>query len=372
MDCDSLWEIFQQLELDFFTGVPDSTFKGWMSFLSKFNGIKLTNIIACNECEAIAIATGYHLATSKIAVAYMQNAGEGKTINPLTSLCDPEVYSVPVFLMIGWRGEPETTDEPQHKKMGKITTSLLDLLGIPFKILPDSIFKAKEVIELLYQIALTESIPVALLIQRGTIHDYNAESSQDEILPTREEVLKIIADFMDDCPIVTTTGKTSRELYEHRVFNSEETRDFYTVGGMGCSASIGLGIALQKPNTRIIVIDGDGSLLMQLGSLATIGHYKPPNLIHFLIDNNSHESTGGQPTVSNTVDFEKIALSCGYEKAISINSVDDLKIELEKLITERKLTLIIIKVKKGARSNLGRPTTTPKENKRIFMNYLKK
>lgn len=376
ISCEELYKIFLENDLTMFTGVPDSTFKGWMTFLEKWHGKKLTQIVAANECEAIAIAIGYHLSTGKMAVAYMQNSGYGKTVNPITSLCDPEVYSIPVMLMIGWRGEPGLKDEPQHKKMGRIMIPLLETLEIPYRILPRDVSQARDVIRELKIISEDKNMPVALIIKKGVVKDYILNKTQDisneNLEMTREDAIKTIIDTLDGTEvIVSTTGKPSRELFEYRVHRKEKPRDFYTVGGMGCAASIGLTIALQKPRKKIFVFDGDGAVIMQMGALATIGHYKPTNFNHIIFDNRAHDSTGGQKTVSDTVDFEKIALACGYNEAVTVKTKADLKKAIKKSKLIKGPRLIVVKVKKGSRKDLGRPTTSPIENKENFMRFLR-
>jgi len=371
--CEELYEIFNENDLTFFTGVPDSTFKDWMKFLND-NEDKLTNIISVNECEAAAIASGYHLATKKIGVVYMQNSGLGKIVNPTTSLLSKEVYSMPCIYMIGWRGEPNTRDEPQHKMIGRVMLPLLDCLEIPYKILPDNIKEAKKIIAEVKVLAKKKSAPAAIIIKKGTLEEYVAKKSiKTNYEMSREDAIKTIVDNLNsDGIIVSTTGKTSRELFEHRIARGEKPRDFYTVGSMGCSASIALGATLSKRDKKIFVFDGDGAVLMQMGALATIGHYKPQNLYHIVFDNSSHDSTGGQPTVSPSVDFRQIALACGYKSAEYVKSKKDLEKIIKKFKISEGPNMIVVKVNKGARKDLGRPTTTPIENKDSFMDFLKK
>ena len=274
--CKELFEAFIKNDLTFFTGIPDSTFKGWMTFLTEKHGEKLTHVIACNECEAVAVAAGYYLSTGKIAVVYMQNSGEGKVVNPITSLCDTEVYSIPVLLMIGWRGEPGKKDEPQHKKMGRIMIPLLKTLEIPYKILPENIKEAEKVITEIKETAINKNTPVAIIVKKGIIEPYIIKKVlEPDLEMKREDAIKIILDNLEGCEaIVSTTGKTSRELFEYRIEKKQNPFDFYTVGGMGCASSIALGIALEKPDKKVFVFDGDGAVIMQMGSLATIGNYK--------------------------------------------------------------------------------------------------
>jgi len=378
MNCNEIWNGFKNHNFTFFSGVPDSTFKAWMTYLDENNGKGLNNIIACNECEAVAIASGYHLATKNIGVVYMQNSGFGKTINPITSLADSEVYSIPMLLMIGWRGEPGKKDEPQHKKMGRVTLPLLEALEIPYSFLPETISEFELLLQKISIFFKENKKPYALIVKKKVIEPFSSSKRKETIYEmTREEALKIIIDsFNGDEIIVSTTGKTSRELFELRIARGENPRDFYTVGSMGCTSSIALGIALNSKK-KIIVIDGDGALIMQLGALTTIGHYHPENLYHILIDNNAHESTGGQPTVSDTVNFKEISLGSGYKSVYIANSREDLKIALGKMFDAKKKeekgpSMLIIKVKKGSREDLGRPTTTPIQNKEFFMNSLQK
>jgi len=373
ISCENLFKIFNENNLTFFTGVPDSTFKGWMSFLEKHHGKRLTQVIATNECEAVGIAAGYHLSTGNVGVVYLQNSGEGKTINPLTSLCDSEVYSIPLILLIGWRGEPGKKDEPQHKKMGRVMLPLLETLEIPYEFLPGSYQDAKKIISKIKQVAVNTKSPVALIVKKGIIpsEKENVPTKDAGDLMTREEAIKtIINSLTGNEIIVSTTGKTSRELFEYRLKRNEKPHDFYTVGSMGCASSISLGISLQKPDKKVFVFDGDGALLMQMGSLATIGHYKPRNFTHILFDNRAHDSTGGQKTVSESADFSQIALSCGYR---NVEVVDQKKMLVDSVKVIMNFTgpnMIIVKVLKGSRKNLGRPTTTPIENKKNFMRFL--
>ncbi len=371
INCNDLANVFKKNDLTFFTGVPDSTFKDWMAFLS--DGNDLTNIISCNECEAIALSTGYHLATEKIGIVYMQNSGLGKTVNPITSLATKEVYSIPMILMIGWRGQPGKKDEPQHKMMGRIMLRLLDTLEIPYKLLPKEINEAEKIIIEMKKIAEEKKSPVAIIVEEETFEEYiskNIFNTNYEM--NREDAIKIVIDNIDKTSsVISTTGKTSRELFEQRIIHGEKPKDFYTVGSMGCSASIAAGIALQKPDKKIYCFDGDGAVLMQMGALSTIGSYKPKNFIHIILDNVSYDSTGGQPTNSKNVNFERIATACSYNHVKTIETKNDLINSINEMKNLDGPNMIIIKVNKGARKDLGRPTSTPTENKETFMKFLK-
>ncbi len=373
ISCQNLFEIFKKNELTFFTGVPDSTFKDWMKFLDDKDGEGLRNVIAVNECEASAVVSGYHLATGKVGVVYMQNSGLGKVVNPSTSLLDKEVYSIPAVYMIGWRGEPGVKDEPQHKKMGRMMLPLLDCLEIPYRILPEGIDEVGEVIKEMKSIAMGDRCPVALVVGKDSLEKYvSSKEGELEYEMNREDAIKTIVDNLEgDEVIVSTTGKASRELFEYRIAKDEKPRDFYTVGSMGCASSIGLGVAMQTAK-KVFVFDGDGAALMQMGSFATIGHYKPKNLCHIILDNNCYDSTGGQPTVSDSVDFFKIGLACGYGSAREVRTKSELAYEMKGMKDKEGPNLVVVKVRKGTRGDLGRPTTTPVENKKMFMEGLRK
>ena len=372
ISCSDLAHVFKENDLTYFAGVPDSTFKDWMSFLADRNN--LTNRIACNECEAIALATGYHLSTKNVGVVYMQNSGLGKTVNPLTSLASKEVYGIPLILMIGWRGEPGKKDEPQHKMMGRIMESQLKTLEIPYSVLPDNIEDVEETIRWAKQTAKQNNYASAIIIKKNTLEKYVSENSTETNYEmSREEAIKTVIDNLEgNEAIVSTTGKTSRELFEYRIAQGEKVRDFLTLGSMGCSASIVAEVALQKPDKKIYCFDGDGAVLMQMGALSTIGKYKPKNFTHVIFDNASYDSTGGQPTNSRNVDFAQVAESCGYVNARVVKTKSDLGRVVEKLKNLEGPNMIVVNINKGSRKNLGRPTTTPEEDKTSFMEFLEK
>jgi phosphonopyruvate decarboxylase len=371
INCKDLFNILNDEGLTFFSGVPDSTFKAWTTFL--LDEKKLTNIIAVNECEAVAICAGYHIATGRTGIVYMQNSGLGKAVNPVTSLADPEVYSIPMLLMVGWRGRPGIKDEPQHKKMGKITIPILKTLGIPHIILSHELARAKKEIRKANKYMSEKKSLFAIIINKGLFEDYKQKREiTQEYEMRREDAVKTIIDLLKgDEIIISTTGKTSRELFEYREEQGKSHKtDFYTVGSMGCSSSIALGIAMQKKDKKIIIFDGDGAGLMQMGAFATIGHYKPENLIHILFDNESHESTGGQPTVSKGVDFGRIAEGSGYTYTETVKTKKELISTVRSVLKKKGPAFIRIKIRKGARKDLGRPTTTPIENKEALMDHL--
>jgi len=370
--CEELFNLFNKNDLTFFTGVPDSTFKGWMSFLEQNKGKKLTQIIAVNECEAVAIAAGYHLSTKKIAVVYLQNSGLGKTVNPLTSLCDPAVYSIPILLMIGWRGEPGTKDAYQHHKMGPMTIPLLELLDIPYEIIPDDIKKLDKILKKAKEYMEKNKRSFALVIRKNIFEEIDKQHEIKNGRPSREEAIKTVLRYLDgDEIIVSTTGKISRELYENRSNKEDCSHDFYNIGAMGCAQSIALGITLNKKNKKVFVFDGDGSVLMQMGALATIGYYSPENFYHIIFDNQAHDSTGGQLTCSSAICFDRVAQACNYKFVKIINDVKSIENSIIELKGKKGPSMLIIKVRRGSRKDLGRPTITPKEHKEKFMQYLR-
>ena len=357
--------------VEFFAGVPDSLLKNLCAYITD-NIVREKNIIAANEGGAVALAAGYHLATGKTGCVYMQNSGEGNAVNPLLSLMDADVYKIPLLLIIGWRGEPSVHDEPQHVKQGKVTLSLLDAMGIPYSVLDENWKKQTD--EALYAIKETNGV-YALIVRKGTFEDYKLQNqiNQDWSL-AREEAIKIVVDKLrEDDIVVSTTGMISRELFEYREEKGQgHAHDFLTVGSMGHASQIALGIALQKPERRVVVFDGDGALLMHMGSMAIIGDYCPKNLVHIVFNNGAHDSVGGQPTVGQKIDVEAIARSVGYADVISVDTQMSLMFAMNHVnhAVIDGVSLINVNVRKGNRKDLGRPTTTPQQNKKALMKEL--
>lgn len=358
---------------DFYTGVPDSQLKALCDYLIYAFGIDPSrHIIAANEGNCTAIAAGYYLATGKIPVVYMQNSGEGNIINPVASLLNDKVYAIPTVFIIGWRGEPGIPDEPQHIHQGKVTIKLLETMDIPHFII-DKETKEEDLEAMMEQFkqVLASGRSVAFIVRKGAISFHEKILYKNEYGIMREDIIRHIVHIAGDDPVISTTGKTSRELFEIRESNGQSHKyDFLTVGSMGHSSSIALGVALNKPDKRIWCIDGDGAALMHMGAMATIGSIKPSNMVHVLINNGAHESVGGMPTVGSKIEFTAIAKGCGYPYAASIEEIDRLDEELHAAKRRDMLSLLEVKCAIGARENLGRPTTTAKENKENFMNYL--
>lgn len=358
---------------DFYTGVPDSQLKALCNYLMDTYGIDPHHhIIAANEGNCTALAAGYHLATGKVPVVYMQNSGEGNIINPVASLLNDKVYAIPVIFIIGWRGEPGIHDEPQHIYQGEVTVKLLDDMGIQSFIIgkettDDEVDEAMKG----FREVLEAGKDVAFVIRKGALTDAPKVEYKNDNHMIREEIIQHIVKASGEDPIISTTGKASRELFETRVANDQSHKyDFLTVGSMGHSSSIALGVAINKPETRIWCVDGDGAVLMHMGSMAVLGANKPKNLIHVVINNGAHETVGGMPTVAGNIDLVAIAKACGYPNAVSVDSFEALDKELETTKKRKELSLIEVKCSIGAREDLGRPTTSAQENKQFFMDYL--
>lgn len=358
---------------DFYTGVPDSQLKELCDYLMHTYGIDNNHhIIAANEGNCCAIAAGYHLATGKIPVVYMQNSGEGNIINPVASLLNDNVYAIPVIYIIGWRGEPGVKDEPQHIYQGEVTLKLLEDMNISsFIISPDTSEDEVENAMEGFKGKLEQGLNVAFVIRKGALTDGPRVLYSNDNIMLREEIIRHIINISGEDPIISTTGKVSRELFEIREANKQSHKyDFLTVGSMGHSSSIAFGVAVNKPEKKVWCIDGDGAVLMHMGSMALIGANKPNNLIHIVINNGAHETVGGMPTVAGSIDIVKLAYACGYPYAISVDNYEELDRELKKVKTNAHLSLLEVKCALGARKDLGRPTTTTIENKNNFMNFL--
>ncbi|WP_034229628.1 phosphonopyruvate decarboxylase [Lachnobacterium bovis] len=369
-------KFISMLAVDFFVGVPDSKLKPLVNYLMDKYGVdNKHHLIAANEGNCVAIAAGYYLATGKIPLVYLQNSGEGNVINPIASLISPDVYNIPVIFVIGWRGEDGIKDEPQHKFQGKITKDLIDLMQIKNVTLTENTTEEtlKEDLKELKK-ELEEGRSIAFLVKEKALKfEKNIEYKNNNKLK-REEIIEKIVEFANEDIMVSTTGKASRELFEIRENkNMSHNNDFLTVGSMGHSSSIALGIAISNEKEKIWCIDGDGAAIMHLGALPVIGEVKPSNLIHVLINNGAHESVGGMPTVAqNGCEFSKIAKACGYEYIYKVKTMWELEEALLQTKKNKGLTFIEVMSAIGARSDLKRPTLTPIENKQNFMNRLRR
>ncbi len=366
------FRVFHEAGVDFWTGVPDSLLKSLCAYVSD-HAEPRRHVIAANEGGAVAIAGGHYLATGSPAVVYLQNSGIGNALNPLISLADSAVYGLPMLLLVGWRGEPGTVDEPQHLKQGAATIPLLEAAGVPFSILPDNESAAAATIVSAIESTVASSTPHALVIRKGTFAPYTPNAARENALPmTREEAIIAVTEAVEDTAVViATTGKTSRELYEHRArTGSNADRDFLTVGSMGHASQIALGIDMSSDDRPVWVLDGDGALLMHLGAIGTIAEHASRHFKHVVLNNQVHDSVGGQPTATTRLELPDLARAAGYRHAASVSDPAALPPALALLRDAAGPALLEIRVRPGARADLGRPTSTPGENKIRLMKFL--
>ncbi len=361
------------LQADFFAGVPDSQLRPLCDYLMDHYGIsKEHHMIAANEGNCVALAAGYHLATGKVPVVYMQNSGEGNIVNPVASLLNDKVYAIPMIFVVGWRGEPGVHDEPQHIYQGEITVELLKVLDIESFII-DKNTTEEDLAETMkkFVAVLETGKSVAFVVRKNALEYDKKVKYANKYEMSREEIIQHIVKVSGEDPIVSTTGKASRELFETRVALGQSNQyDFLTVGSMGHSSSIALGVAIQKNKQKIWCVDGDGAALMHMGAMAVIGANRPENLVHVLINNGAHETVGGMPTVGENVDWPSVAKAVGYPNAVTVSDNAALDNELQRAKERNELSFIEVKCAIGARDDLGRPTSTSLDNKKAFMSYL--
>ncbi len=372
IDCRFFFEALKKEGIDFFAGVPDSLLSDFSAYITDHVAAE-NHLVAANEGNAVALAAGHYLASRQPGLVYMQNSGLGNALNPLVSLADPLVYKIPMLLLIGWRGKPQVADEPQHIKQGLVTLSLLEIMGLDYRVLPANEQEASETISQAAAYMHEKAAPFALVVEKDTFKAYRKEKNSSSAYEmSREEALRLVLAGLDpEAVIVSTTGKLSREIYEYREERGEgHSRDFLNVGSMGHASQIALGIALNKPERRVFCFDGDGAVIMHMGSLAISGTSGADNLYHLVFNNSAHDSVGGQATAGFQVDFPKVAAACGYRQALKAENIGQLEKALNRITSEKGPALLEIRVRKGARKDLGRPKTTPEENKVAFMNFL--
>jgi phosphonopyruvate decarboxylase len=369
--CDQLFDSFKKSGIHFFAGVPDSLLKDFCAYITD-NTNATEHIITANEGAAIGLAAGYHLATGNVPMVYLQNSGLGNTINPILSLADKEVYGIPMIVMIGWRGEPGVKDEPQHVKQGRVQNALLDAMEIPYRILDSSISNTDAFIAELTELAISKRNPVAIVVKGDSFAPYKLKNKiVTNFEMKREDAVKaVLSSLPETAIIVSTTGKTSREVFEYRVNNGQGNQnDFLTVGSMGHTSQIALGIALNHAKP-VVCLDGDGSIIMHMGSLAIVGNSDARHLIHVVINNGAHDSVGGQPTAGFEIDLPAVAKACGYKAVFSINKAVEVPAIITQCLAGDGPFFVEIKTNKGAREDLGRPTKTPGDNKKALMDIL--
>lgn len=369
IDVKEFVDYLKKININFFCGVPDSQLSSFCDYIEENEG----NIIAANEGNAVAIASGYHLATGNFPLVYLQNSGLGNIVNPVTSLTHNKVYSIPIVYVIGWRGQPGVHDEPQHKKQGEITLDLLELLDISYLVInEDSSFDdLNDTFENEFLDRLNDGESIAVVVSKGAFKEYKIPKSNKNNL-TREKAIQTVCDYLtEEDMIVSTTGKSSRELFEYREAKCQgHGNDFLTVGSMGHSSSIALGIASNNLNRKIFCFDGDGAVLMHMGALALIGSKKPENFYHVMFNNSAHESVGGLPTIMADININELITSCGYRNVFNASSLDELKEVMDEFINSEGPVFLNVDVDISSRKDLGRPTTTPIENKKDFMKKL--
>jgi len=352
-----------------YCGIPDSLLSGLCACIADC-APAAAHPIAANEGNAVGIAMGYHMATGGIAAVYMQNSGLGNAFNPLVSLADSAVYQVPILLLVGWRGEPGFKDEPQHVTQGRVTLAVLEVLGVPAWVLdPES--DVEKVLDEAFASLASRSAPVAIVVRQQTFATYfEVEETRGDCELSRENALGGLLDLLaPDDLLITTTGKTSREVYELRDRRGEPSHDFLTVGGMGHASSIALGVALGRPHRRVVCVDGDGAVFMHMGALATIGACAPSNLVHVVLNNRSHDSVGGQPTVARSVELCEFARAVNYPVVARVSDLSALRLAWTHVIAVPGPAFIELRIHRGARTNLGRPRSSARANKLAFMEH---
>ena len=373
---ESFYSYLESEGVSFLAGVPDSLLKEFCAYVDAVLPPE-AHVISANEGSAVGLAAGFHLATGQLPMVYLQNSGLGNTINPLLSLADREVYSLPMIVLVGWRGMPGVKDEPQHVKQGRVTPALLDAMEIPWRELDGDPTVAREAATWAAQTAKDTSAPVVLLVHKDAFSKAEKRrpaAVMDGAEMTREHAISVItATLSSDSVIVSTTGMISRELYEQRV-NKDQDRstDFLTVGSMGHASQIALGISRSSPETSVVCLDGDGSVLMHMGGLASIGATNVGNLFHIVLNNGVHDSVGGQPTVAQQVSLSGVASACGYDKVGETVATESALIAaVKELGSSPGRRFLEVLVQPGSRPDLGRPKETPLANRDIFVSRLR-
>jgi len=369
LSCQAFYDAVTANGLDFYAGVPDSLLKDLCAYVTDHTPAE-RNVITANEGSAVALAAGHYLATGRPGVVYLQNSGLGNTVNPLTSLADQAVYGVPMLLVIGWRGEPGKKDEPQHVKMGSISREVLDAIGVEWTELPQELDAATAAVAHAAKRLGERPAPYAFLVRAGTFEKYKLQTKAAEpYAMSREEAIAALLDHLpSDGLLVATTGMPSRELYEHREQRKQgHERDFLTVGSMGHSSQIALGIALAHKDKKVYCIDGDGAVLMHMGGLASIGTSGATRYKHICLNNGAHDSVGGQPTVAFDIDLAGVAKACGYPATFVVTSREELDRTFAAFDAAAGPAFLEVRVKKGHRDDLGRPKMSPAELKTAYM-----
>ena len=350
LDQRKVFEVLEQHGVTYFVGVPDSYLNGFCNYALDHCGER--NIIAANEGNAVALAAGHYIATKRIPLVYMQNSGEGNAVNPLASLADRDVYAIPMLLLIGWRGQGGSEpNHPQHKLQGEITTSLLDILHIPYTILEDDDEKFAETAAKAVRYCMENRTAYGLIAPKGVMAASEKANNVDDTYPmSREEAIEIILDHMPANTIyAATTGRATRELFFLREKRGEDkAHDFLNVGSMGHASSVALGIALARPDRPVVALDGDSAAIMHLGALTMVSKVNAPNFLHVILNNGAHESVGGQPSAGHLLDWTGIAEACGYRTVgKAVETRKELIEALRVLQAGKKAAFIDCRIHKG-------------------------
>ena len=374
IDQNTLFDQLNVMGLNFFTGVPDSLLNDFCLHLVN-NVPDCQHIMAANEGNAIGIAAGYHMATGKIPVVYMQNSGIGNATNPLVSLTHPCVYGIPLILLIGWRGDPAIKDHAQHKKQGELTPVLMEDMDIPYQVL-DADDTVIEKFQWAANKAKELNAPVALIAKKAILTQKEKKQEYAESpLMNREEAISAVLDvFGKDAIYLATTGRATRELHEQIMIHGfGHEIEFLNVGAMGHLSSIGLGLAVGAQDKKIVVFDGDAAAVMHMGSLATNGRYQPKNLIHIVLNNGVNESVGGQKSSGQVINLTAIAKGCGYETIPAfVESKEDLRKAVKQLADSNHLSFLDVHVRQGIRKDMPVLKIEHQHAKTALMNYLNK
>lgn len=372
MRAEDFTSALKSIGIDTLYGVPDSTLKQFCDYINTDGACEFTHYVPANEGAAIGLATGSYLATGKPACIYMQNSGIGNIVNPLTSIANEAVYGIPMLFLVGYRGEPGVHDEPQHIFMGEITEPIFDVLDVGHSVIDKNTTTEElgNILETAHE-ELKNNRQYAIIIKKDTFETRKSKGYVNQYTMVREQAIKtIISQLDDDAVIVSTTGKISREVYEvsDAVKGSHE-QAFLTVGGMGHASMIAYGYAMKRPDKTVVCIDGDGAVLMHMGSLAFAGTHTLDNLIHICLNNASHESVGGMPTGASGMEYADVAKACGYKNIYQAYNEEELSNVLKKVLKEKQNCFIEAFVSLGAREDLGRPKESAATNKINFMKY---
>ena len=350
LDQKRVFETLRSHGVTYFAGVPDSYLNGFCNFALANCGTR--NVITANEGSAVALAAGHYLATKEIPLVYMQNSGEGNAVNPLASLADPNVYAIPMILLIGWRGQGNSEpNHPQHKLQGEITTGLMELMHIPFTVLTDDNEEFEATIAKAAKYCEENRAPYALIAPKGVMADPDKPNNVDDVYPmSREEAIEVILDHMPaDTIYSATTGRATRELFFLREKRGEgKEHDFLNVGSMGHASSVALGIALSHPDRKVVALDGDSAAIMHMGAMTMVSKTEAPGFMHVILNNGAHESVGGQPSAGHLLDWTKIAEACGYETVgYAVTTKEELIEAIEALRDCGKASFIDCRIHKG-------------------------